>query len=127
MTFDFWLTFPFAQGGAPAGGIGDGCAGMGTYQLLFMWLPILVVFYLLLIRPQQRERRKREELLKGLKKNDRVLTSSGIYATVFGVDREKNEVSLKVDEATNTKIRVTLGAIERVLVEETSEESSAKQ
>jgi preprotein translocase subunit YajC len=59
--------------------------------------------------------RKQQDLLKALKRNDRVVTSSGIYGTVANVEREVDRVTLKVDEASNAKLTVTLASIAKVL------------
>jgi len=87
-------------------------------RTLVQTLPIaLVVFaaYLLLFRPEKEKVRRQQELLAGLKKNDRVVTSAGIYGTVANVDRDADRVTLKVDDAANVKITVTLTSIARVL------------
>ena len=49
-----------------------------------------------------------------------MVTIGGIYGVVTNVHREADEVTIKVDEATNTKLRMTLGSIARVLVDEPS-------
>jgi preprotein translocase subunit YajC len=59
--------------------------------------------------------KKQQDLLAAIKKNDRVVTSSGIYGTVANVDREADRVTLKIDEASNAKITVTLSSLARVL------------
>ena len=100
--------------------------GSFMIQILTLWLPIGFFFWFLLIRPQQRERAKMSQMLAALKKNDRVVTMGGIYGVVTNVHREADEVTIKVDEATGTKIRVTLGAVARVLVDESSGDSSTK-
>ena len=61
-----------------------------------------------------------------MKKNDRVVTIGGIYGVVMNVHREADEVTLKVDETTNTKLRVTLSSIARIISGETAAEDSAK-
>ncbi len=100
--------------------------GLGGWSfILTVVLPIIVVFYFFMMRPQQREQAKRRDMLGALKKNDRVLTAGGIYGVVTNIHREADEVTLKVDEATNTKLRVTLGSITRVLGSDSSEESSS--
>jgi len=76
------------------------------------------LFYMLVMRPQKKEQSKRASMIDALKKNDRVVTIGGIYGVVANVHREADEVTIKIDEATNTKIRVTLGAISRVVGEE---------
>lgn len=84
----------------------DSGAGAGIIQ----FLPILVVFgifYFLLILPQQRQRRKTQEMLASLKTGDRVLTSGGIYGTVVGF--RGNIVQLQI--ANQVKIEVARAAI----------------
>jgi len=91
---------------------------------LLQYLPLLVIAvaaYLLLFRPEQERRRKQQDLLAGLKKNDRVLTTSGIYGTVANVERDAGRVVLKIDDAANVKITVTLASIASVLGDEKPE------
>lgn len=82
---------------------------------------IAVAAYLLLFRPEQERRRRQHDLLGGLKKNDRVVTTAGIYGTVANVERDADRVVLKIDDAANVKITVTLSSIARVLGDEKSE------
>ena len=107
----------------------DGSGGMLSPLLLF-GVPILL-FWLLLIRPQQqaqqRERKTREAMLASLKKNDRVVTVGGIYGVVTNVNRDDDEVTIKVDEAANVKLRITISSIARVKrKDESSSDSSAR-
>ncbi len=114
-----------AADGAPQGQPGGGGGGG-----LLLWLPFImigVLFYLLLIRPHRREQAKREAMLGGVKKNDRVVTVGGIYGVVTNVRRETDEVTIKVDEGTNTKLRMTLGSIARVIGEETDQEEASSK
>lgn len=81
-----------AQGGQDGGG-------------LLVWLPwilIFVIFYLLLIRPQQKKQKQHRTLLDSLRKGDRVVTSSGMFGTIVGINEKENIVVLKVGE--NVKI-----------------------
>jgi len=112
----------FAQGGGGAPAQGQGGGGMFQFFLTFI-LPIFLIFYFLFILPQKREQRRRRDMLAALKKNDRVLTVGGMYGVVTNVHLEADEITLKVDESTNTKIRVTLGSIARVLGEEKPSEA----
>jgi preprotein translocase subunit YajC len=107
----------FAQEQGPTGGL---------FGMLWPLLAIGLLFWFLLIRPQQQEKRHRESMLSGLKKNDRVITVGGIYGVVTNVHREADEITIKVDETTNVKLRVTVGSIARVLVDESSDDSSSK-
>ena len=120
-----WQTVPLwaedAVGGA-GGGAGDGSSPL--VQFLSTPFPIViaicVLFYFMLIRPQRGEQARRLAMLSAVKKNDRVVTIGGIYGVVTNVHREADEVTVKVDEATNTKLRVTLSSIGRVLGDEPS-------
>ncbi len=103
---------------------GDASGGWGMMLLTFG--PILLVFYFLMIRPQRQEQARRQSMLEALKKNDRVITAGGIYGVVTNVHREADEVTLKVDESTNTKLRVTLSSIARVLGDEASNPETPK-
>lgn len=81
--------------------------GGGLIQLLPFVL-IFGIFYFLLILPQQRQRRKVQEMLANLKTGDRVITSGGIYGTIVGF-RDTNVVQLQV--ASQIKIDVARSAI----------------
>ena len=65
-------------------------------------------------------------MLQGVQKNDRVITTGGIYGLVTNVQREDDEVTIKVDESTNTKLRVSLGAIGKIIRDEDSDEPDKK-
>jgi len=83
---------------------------------LSMFMPLIlifVVFYFILIRPRQKEQRRREQMLKELKKYDRVMTIGGIIGTV--VEVREDEVTLKVDESSNTRLRLGRSAVQRVI------------
>ncbi len=86
--------------------------------LLFPALMIaLITFMVLTSRSQKkRERRNREQMFAALAKNDRVLTVGGIIGTILAV--KENEVILKVDESTNTKMTFVKSAIQRVINED---------
>jgi len=68
----------------------------GLTQILFMYVPIILIFYFLIIRPQRQQQKKIKEMLANLKKNDEVITTSGIHGTV-AIVKDKTVV-LRVDE-----------------------------
>lgn len=73
---------------------------------------LVVVFYFFLLRPQLKEKKETEKMLAALKKGDRVLTTSGIYAEVFAL-KDADRVTLKLgDEA---KVDFTRSSVARVL------------
>jgi preprotein translocase subunit YajC len=91
-------------------------------------LPMLLIFaalYFIVLRPaQKRERMQREALLTNLKKNDRVLTSGGMIGIVASVGDKDDELTIKVDESSNVRIRVLKSAIVRNY---TNEEAAKEQ
>ena len=85
----------------------DPGVGGGLVQLLPFVL-IFGIFYFLLILPQQRQRRKVQDMLANLKTGDRVITNGGIYGSIVGF-RDSNVVQLQV--ASQLKIDVARSAI----------------
>lgn len=104
---------PAAEAQGPAGGL---------LQMVFPLLIVGFLFFFLIIKPQQRERAQREKLLSELKKNDRVVTIGGIIGHVVSVSTD--EIVLKVDD--NTRVRFRRSAIQSVLADGVSAESTAK-
>jgi preprotein translocase subunit YajC len=81
---------------------------------LFMMIIVMGIFYVMLIVPQQRQRKKTQAMLAALKNGDKVVTSGGIYGTVNGIDGDT--VILKI--ADQVKIRILRSAIAQVEAEE---------
>ena len=100
--------------------------GMGWITIFTIWVPIIVLFYFLLIRPQRAEQQKRQAMLDTVKKNDRVVTIGGIYGVVANVQRDEDEITLKVDESNNTRLRVTVAAVARVIRDDADAKESEK-
>ncbi|MEW6026134.1 MAG: preprotein translocase subunit YajC [Planctomycetota bacterium] len=77
-----------------------------------MIIPFALMFlllYVLIIRPQRKKEQERLNMIQNVKKNDYVLTTGGIYGTVLGV--KDNEVTLKIDDSNNTRIKLAKSAI----------------
>ncbi len=96
-----------AEGNPPGGG--------GMLTMLMPLLLIGVLFYFMLIRPEKRKQADVQRMQQGLKKNDRVLTIGGIIGVVVNTQQGSDEVTLRVDDTTNTRIRVVRSAISRIL------------
>lgn len=77
---------------------------------LFMMIIVMGIFYVMLILPQQRQRKKTQAMLAALKNGDKIITNSGIYGTVNGMDGDT--VILKI--ADQVKIRIARSAIAQV-------------
>ena len=93
--------------------------------MMFPLVLIFALFYFLIMRPERRKQADHKALLESLKKNDRVITIGGMYGVVANVQRDDDRVTLKVDEANNTKIDVTFSSIARVIVEEAETEAKS--
>src|ERR1700676_5799611 len=77
---------------------------------LVMMVIVMGIFYVMLILPQQRQRKKLQEMLGALKAGDKVITNGGIYGTINGLDGDT--VILKI--ADQVKIRIARSAITQV-------------
>lgn len=90
----------------------------GLLQLFeVFWFPIVMMilfYFLIVIRPEQQNRGKRQDMLKNLKKNDSVVTVGGILGIVTNVSQDGSEVTIRVDDNSNTRIRVRKTSIEAV-------------
>ena len=100
-----------AQANQPGGGGAQPPPSLFSSPLILFGL-LALVFYFMLIRPQSKEKKHRAAMLAALKKNDRVVTIGGIVGTVLQV--KEDEVTLKVDESSNTKITFLRSAIQTV-------------
>jgi preprotein translocase subunit YajC len=90
----------YAMGGAPGGGSGG---LMGLLPILLMF----VIFYFLLIRPQQKQARKHQDFIKNLKAGDRVVTTGGLHGEVKGL----TETTVTLEIAEKVRVKVTRSAI----------------
>jgi preprotein translocase subunit YajC len=93
-------------------------AQQGGQGILTMLMPILLIgmlFYVLMIVPEKKKRNEIGRMQEGLKKNDRVVTIGGILGVVVNAQSGSEKVTLRVDEANNTRIEVLRSSISRVL------------
>jgi preprotein translocase subunit YajC len=88
----------------------DGTSGSIVPTLVTFGL-VFVIFYFLIIRPQNKKKKDAAELLKALKKGDRVVTIGGIHGTIQSL--KDDNVVLKIDS--NTKITMSRSAISNVV------------
>ena len=89
------------------GQAGQGGSGGSPLGMLMPFMLIFLIFYFLIIRPQNNERKKHQELLDALKSGDRVITAGGILGTIHSVTDET--VQLKIGE--KTKITVLRSSV----------------
>ena len=91
----------------------------GWTSLVFM-LPVLVVMYLVMIRPQQKKAKQHAEMLKTVRPGDKILTSGGIIGVVMTV-KDKGGVTIR---SADTKIEITRSAIAEI-TERSNEKSES--
>jgi len=101
----FWIAI-FAEGEQAA-------LGPGMWQ----YLPFLVMGLMLVMffRASSKQKRALQESLNAIKKNDKVVTSGGILGVVVAIKENEDEVTLKVDDTSNTRIRVLKSSIVRII------------
>ena len=88
---------------------------------LWSFMPLIfvvVIFYFVMMRPRQRDQKKRKDMLAQMKKNDRVMTIGGVIGTVVLI--KDDEVTLKVDETANVKMTFIRGSIQKVVSQQNS-------
>lgn len=104
---------------------GEGVPETGNQRKVspFMqFLPLILIFvviYMFMLRGPRKQQQKQKQMVQALAKNDRVRTIGGIIGTV--VDVRGDEVTLKIDEANNTKMRISASAIGKNLTQEGKE------
>jgi preprotein translocase subunit YajC len=75
---------------------------------LFMFLPMIAIFYFLLFLPMQRQKKQTAKMLSGLQNGDIVLTSGGIVGTIVSLDNDTLVLRVKPD---NLKLQVARSAV----------------
>jgi len=108
--------------GCPMPG-GEG--GAGNSPLTFLpFILIFVLFYFLILRPQQKQGKKRDEMLKNLKRGDNVITSGGIFGKIQNIS-EEDVVTLEVSKGVS--IRISRSGIAGLQGSDTEKEDKSKK
>ncbi len=94
-----------------AGGQPGQEGGQSMIPTLIMFAAIFLIFYFLIIRPQQKRQKEREKMLSEVQKGDKVLLSGGIHGTV--VQSEEKTFLVQID--TNVKVKVEKAGVTQVL------------
>jgi len=82
-----------------------GTEGSGGGSPLMAALPFVLIFglfYLLILRPQQRQNKQRDLLLKNLKRGDKVITAGGIHARI--INAEEEVLTLEIAKGVNVQV-----------------------
>lgn len=102
------IDIAYAQG-AQSGG-GGSSPWMGQ---LFLFAPLILIFYFLILRPQQKQRKETQNMLSNLQKGDRVVTRGGIVGTIDKVE----EQTVRIELGSGPKLRVQRDYVDRVIKE----------
>jgi len=94
--------------------------GGSPFEFLFPMAMIFLIFYFLLIRPQQKRQNEHDEMLKGIVKGDRVVTSGGLHGEVVGTSDDVLTLDLGTQKG-QLKVKVERMKIDRKIEKGTSE------
>jgi preprotein translocase subunit YajC len=95
------IAYAMGQGGAvPQGGAG----GFASFVPLIL---MFVIFYFLLIRPQQKKQKEHRNMIAELKKGDRIITSGGLHGRITGLD----DTTLTLEIAEKVRVKVNRGNV----------------
>jgi len=93
------IDIAYAMGPSPQGGAGQGAGGLvGSILPLIL---IFVIFYFLLIRPQQKKAKEHKSMIDNLRKGDKIVTSGGVYGVIEAVGT--HTITVKIAE--NVKVK----------------------
>ncbi len=84
---------------AMGGGGGEGAAGFSGFIPIIL---MFVIFYFLLIRPQQKRQKETRNMITNLKKGDRIITSGGLHGRITGID----DTTLTLEIADKVRVKV---------------------
>ena len=85
--------------------------GGGMFSTLIMFALIILIFYFMILRPQQKRQKEREKLLNSLEKGDKVILVGGEHGTIIGLE----EKTVLVQIADNVKVKYERSAISSVI------------
>lgn len=97
---------------APQGGDGGG----SLISTLIMFGAIFLIFYFMIIRPQQKRAKEREKMLSAMDKGDKVVTSGGLHGTIAGLD----DKTVLLQVADNVKMKFERSAIASIVTKKDS-------
>ena len=87
-------------------------AESSPFSMLVPMIAIFLIFWLLLIRPQQRKQRDQEQMLKSIEKGDDVITTGGLHGKVVGVTDETLTLEIAAVKGEKVRVKVSRARIE---------------
>ncbi len=107
--------YAMGQGGGATG------QGVGGFTSLIPIILMFVIFYFLLIRPQQKKSKEQREMINQLKKGDRIVTSGGLHGRITAT----GEQTMTVEIADKVRVKITRGSVAQVI--QSSSQPQAKK
>ena len=93
----------------------QGGAAPNPIMSFLPFILMIVIFYFLIIRPQQQKTKEHQKMLDSLEIHDKVIISGGIYGKVTSIKPDKGTVVVEIDETNKTKIEVQRASIITIL------------
>ena len=109
------IVYAMGQGGAA----GEGAGGFSAFIPIIL---MFVIFYFLLIRPQQKKQKEHRAMINDLKKGDRVITSGGMHGRITSLDN----TTITAEIADNVRVKINRGSISSLL-QPTSQKQVSKK
>ncbi|MCE2402193.1 preprotein translocase subunit YajC [Candidatus Poribacteria bacterium] len=87
--------------------------GGSLMSLLFMIVPLILIMYFLMFRPEQKRRKKHQNMLENLSKGDEIVTNGGLHGKILGLNNDKKFILLSIGEINNqeVKVQISLSAV----------------
>jgi preprotein translocase subunit YajC len=89
------------------GNLGAPSAGCNQWMSFLPLILLFVVFYFLLIRPQQKKAKQQKQFIENLKKGDEVITSGGLYGKITGL----TDTTVTIEIAEKVRVKVAKNAV----------------
>ena len=99
-----WTDIAYAAGPSTTRGMGD------LFNSAFLFLPLIAIFYFMIFRPQQKQRKELQAMLASLKKGDSIITRGGIEAVVDKVEEKR----VRVEVGTGLKMWMSRDYVDRI-------------
>lgn len=94
----------------------QGATGGNSYLMMLPYLLIFVIFYFLILRPMQRQKKDQQRMLSELKSGDVVLTSGGIIGTILTLNADDDTLVIRV-KPDNIKVQIARASVQSLVTE----------
>ena len=99
-----WTDIAYAAGLPTVRGMGD------LFNSVFLFLPLIAIFYFMIFRPQQKQRKELQTMLASLKRGDSIVTRGGIEAVVDKVEDKR----LRIEVGNGVKMWMSRDYVDRL-------------